>query len=124
MAKKNSKKSVPKPSGNEVGAWAFTIGFVFAIIAGFSDYMPNLGEKNLEFILLIIGILIGFLNVADSQVQPFLLAGVSLVIVSWAGGSVLSTVPVYHNILDALMAMFTPATVIVALRSLFVLSHR
>lgn len=108
-----------KKNSNVLGSWAFLIGVILAVIFGLFDL-----NIVVMAVLVVLGVIIGLLNIADTEVQPFLLAGAVLVIVSALGASVLSIIPVVGNILTALLALFVPATVIVALKSVFALSRR
>lgn len=106
-------------AGNKIGGWAFIIGVLLAVILGF------LGTSaSLAWLLLILGIIVGLLNIAEKEVQPFLLAGVVLVIVGQFGGSVFSSVPAIGGIFNALIQLFAPATVVVALKSVFTLAKK
>ena len=113
---------MPKKSGgNLLGAWAFLIGVILAIVFGFFDITAMTW---LPWVLVVIGIIIGLLNIADSEVQPFLIAGVVLVLVSAFGGSVFQDLALggnyfLTNILRNLLMLFVPATIIVALKSVF-----
>lgn len=104
--------------GNTIGSWAFLIGVVLAVILG------ALGELTalVITILVILGIVIGLLNISDEEVQPFLMAGAVLVIVASLGNDVMSSVKILSNILNAVLALFVPATMIVALKSVFALA--
>lgn len=110
---------------NLFGAWAFLIGTILAFVVGIffrSDISPlMLG------ILALMGIIIGVF-VSERAVQTFLLASVSLVIVSYAGvsGLVLTAAfagidigRIISSILGALLVLFVPATIIVALKTMF-----
>ena len=120
MAKKKGKM-------RGIGAWAFIIGVVLAIVLGiFSSQLgPNLYNGILG-LMIISGILVGLLNVDSNDASKFLLAAVSLVIVSVMGGSVISALGtvsflkigiILGEILNALLFLFIPATIIVALKS-------
>ncbi len=107
-----------KNSGNALhmlGKWAFLIGFVIAVIFGF------MGSSNstVMMILAIIGLIVGLLNVGHNETTPFLLSGVSLVIVSAFGSDALSAVPYAGDIFSALMVLFVPATAVVAIKHVF-----
>ena len=69
--------------------------------------------------LVVLGLLVGLFNINDKETTPFLFAAVSLVIVSAFGSQALAVVPVLSRILDALMILFVPATIIVALKAVF-----
>ena len=102
-------------SGNKLGAWAFLIGVVLAVVLGALGKV----EGTVVTVLVAIGLIVGLLNVKDEETTPFLFAGVSMVIVSALGGNVLGTISWAANILSALNAIFVPATIIVALKTVF-----
>jgi hypothetical protein len=115
-----------KSRENLVGAYAFLIGVVFAIIIGFSQKFFYIGSSNVPYaFLVVLGLIIGFLNVGDRDSMTFLFASLSLVIVSGFGQSALiyvSNIPVLSSlttILSALLVLFVPATIIVALKTVF-----
>lgn len=117
MAKKSMSKMV--------GPWSFLIGVILAVILGFLGSASNLWLA----LLVIAGILVGLLNVTESESQKFLLAGLALVIVSAMGQNALgafSSVAFVgsklYGILNALLILFVPATIIVALKSVFELA--
>lgn len=110
------------PKGkNLIGAWAFLIGLILAVIFGFIPY-----GIWLSWLLVILGIVVGLLNIVDEEVQPFLMAGAILVIVSYFGMSVFSATKLgtafLENILGNVLTLFVPATIIVALKSVFQLA--
>jgi len=103
-----------------IGAWAFLIGIILAVIFGFI----TLEGTWLVWLLVILGVVIGLLNITDKEVQPFLLAGVVLVIVSALSGNVFSTIPYLPAVFANILNLFIPATVIVALKSVFTLARK
>lgn len=105
---------MPKKKDNVLGAWAFLIGVIIAVIFGFVAV-----QAWLPWVLVIIGIIIGLLNIADVEAQPFLIAGAILVIVSSFGGTVFGPIEFLGAILNNLLMLFVPATVIVALKTVF-----
>ncbi|KKK85202.1 hypothetical protein LCGC14_2775670, partial [marine sediment metagenome] len=76
---------------NSIGAWAFLIGVVLAIIIGISTSffsIPSLKEYSLIIyaILVILGLIVGFtINVSKKDAQSFLISGAILVVVSKFG---------------------------------------
>ncbi len=102
------------------GGWAFLIGVILAVIFGF----VGKGSLNstLTLILFIIGIIVGLLNVTDKEATPFMMAAAVLVIVAALGGQVLNTITWLGGILQGIMVLFIPATVVVAVRSVFMLA--
>ena len=98
-----------------IGSWAFLIGVILAVILGAFGGMSDL----MITLLVILGLIVGFLNVTEKEVQAFLMAAAVLVVVSYFGQSVLQEIDVMNNILRALLILFVPATIIVALTSVF-----
>jgi hypothetical protein len=122
---------VIKSKENSVGAWAFLIGVILALIIGISTKLipiPALTKYSAQIyaILSILGIIVGFLNVTGKESQTFLLAGAVLVIVSRFGmdsvtGSLIGVGigDTVSSIFAALLVLFVPATIIVALKTVF-----
>ncbi len=120
-----------KSKENTLGAWAFLIGVVLAIIIGLSTSLisiPTLTKysSSIYAILTILGIIVGFMNVTSKDSQTFLVAGAILVIVSKFGmesvtGSLIGigVGSIVTSIFGALLALFVPATIIVALKTVF-----
>lgn len=115
---------------NLFGAWAFFIGLILAVLVGI--FGRNNTNQILLGILALLGLVVGFF-VLEKEAQTFLLASVSLVIVSFAGiqGLVLDASirgleigRFVSSVLSALLVMFVPATVVVALKTVFGLAKR
>jgi hypothetical protein len=110
-----------KGKGNLLGSWAFLIGFILAVVL--SIFQTTGLNPVMTYVLVLIGILVGLLNIGDEEVHPFLISGVVLVIVGILGQSVVQVIPVFDRILQALTLLFVPATIIVALKNVFSLSR-
>jgi len=121
-----------KSKENSLGAWAFLIGVILAIIIGITSStlisIPTLTtySSSIYAILAILGIIVGFMNVTSKDSQTFLIAGAVLVIVSKMGmesvtGSLIGigVGNVVTSVFGALLALFVPATIIVALKTVF-----
>jgi len=126
---------VIKSKDNSIGAWAFLIGVILAIIIGISTTLisiPTLTKYSAQIygVLIILGLIIGFLNVTGKDSQTFLLAGAVLVIVSKFGmesvvGSLIGIGigEAVASIFGALLVLFVPATIIVALKTVFSIAN-
>ena len=110
-----------KKSGNMLGSWSFLIGVILAVLVGIFG-SPNSAVT--AYVLVILGILIGLLNIADEEVHPFLISGAILVLVATLGQTVLESITYVNTILESLVALFVPATIIVALKHVFTLARR
>ncbi len=113
---------------NLIGAWAFVIGIILAIAVGF--FVSGSISPLILLILSVLGVLVGFF-VAEKDVQTFLLAAVSLVIVSYMGisglviGAAINGFDIGHiisSVLQTLLALFVPATIVVVIKTVFSIS--
>ena len=111
---------VKKIKKNSLGAWAFLIGIVIAATIGvFSAQVTGSAQEIVLWLLIFLGIIVGLLNITNKESSKFLLVVVSLVIVSYFGKTILMIIPALGNILWALLILFIPTTIIVALKSVF-----
>jgi len=117
---------------NLLGARAFMIGVILAIAVGIlgASYLRELYAIMLA-VLVVLGLIIGFVNIAPHDVNTFLMASVSLVIVSFAGAAGIKNIELLNieigdivsSTLGALLVLVVPATIIVAIKSLFSISQ-
>ena len=124
-------KMVLRAKENVLGAWAFLIGVILAVVIGVGTSLisiPSLTKFSAEIygILVLLGIIVGFVNVQGRESQTFLYTGTILVIVSKFGmesvqGSLIGIGigEVVTSVFAALLALFVPATIIVALKTVF-----
>jgi len=113
---------------NTISAWAFLIGIVLAVTVGLLSRSRT--SPWILGVLAILGLVVGYF-VSEKEVKTFLLASVSLVIVSFAGiqGFVLDAAirgvaigKLVSSVLSALLVLFVPATIVVAVKTVFSLS--
>jgi hypothetical protein len=123
---------VIKSRENSLGAWAFLIGVVIAILIAVSTLLipiPFLTKYSsfIYLILVILGIVVGSsINTNNKDSQTFLLAGVIIVLVSRFGmdsvtGSLIGVGggETASRIFSSLLALFVPATIVVAIKTVF-----
>jgi len=53
-----------------IGKWAFIAGLVIAVLAAFVDF------SWVPWVLAILGLIVGFMNVSDDETQSFLIAAI------------------------------------------------
>lgn len=116
---------------NSLGAWAFLIGVILAVLIGVSATifsMPDVVKYNAQIygLLVLLGLIIGFVWVPGSDSQTFLWTGTVIVVVSRFGmegvkGSLIGVGigEAVAAVFGALLALFVPATIIVALKTVF-----
>ncbi len=107
---------------NVLSGWAFLAGVVLAVILGLG-FAGGL-TAGWIYVLVIIGLIVGLVNVAGKEVNQFLLSGVVLIIASSLGQEVTQGVSYFNSILQALLAIFVPATIIVAIKNAFSLARK
>jgi len=115
-----------KSKENLFGAWAVLIGVVVAVILGvLQKYVLVTYSGWLYVLLAILGVIIGIVSVPNDsrEAMTFLLATTVLVIVSSEGQQRLILIGdvglLIVTILNALLTMFIPATIVVALKTVF-----
>lgn len=101
-----------------IGQWAFLIGVIIAVIVGLLGLAAS---ENIALVLMVIGIIVGLLNVSDKESMHFLMSGVVLIIASGLGKGAITEISIINlpGVLTALMAIFVPATIIVAVKNVF-----
>lgn len=107
-----------KKVGNLVGKLAFLVGFILAIVLGAFDKL----DSTWTIVLVVIGIIIGLLNITGKESHSFLLSGISLILASALGLGVMNAIPFIARILVAILAIFVPTTIVVAVRNVFSLA--
>lgn len=104
----------------KIGSWAFLVGVIISIIAGFFTLNPTWVA-----VLIVLGLIVGLLNITAKESGAFLLATISLVIVAAFGGNILGAVhAVLQKILNALIVFVIPATIVVAIRAIFAIASK
>jgi len=118
------KRSLASSASNVVIAWAFIVGVVAAVVIGiFGATFLAEWQGALISLLVVAGIIVGFFNISPEETNNYLLAAVSLVIVSSLGGQALAQVDMIgmylSSIFNALMAFIVPAVIVVGLKAVY-----
>ena len=101
-----------------LGRWAFLIGVVLAVIFGFIS-----AGTWLSWLLVVIGLVVGLVNISDKEVGEFLTAGTVMVLMGYFGGQTLSSVVYLSTIFNNILTLFVPATIVVAVKSVLSLAR-
>jgi len=127
MAKKSVSKltskfnKVEKKSERKIGHYSFLAGIALAVIAGiFVNPLTSPFVSLIVGILVILGIVVGFLNITATETKGFLIAAATLLLVGtanltvigWGVGLTLQAMLVYIRVFVA------PAALIVALKTI------
>jgi hypothetical protein len=118
----------------KVGAYAFMIGVVIALIAGIIVGLTQLSAQSASIItalLVVLGLIVGFLNVSEAETSKFLMASVAVMIALFTAGnaiqSQIATLGILGKMMWAIMGYINifvfPATIVVAIRAIFSVAH-
>ena len=110
--------------GSKIGEWAFIIGIVLAVLLGF---VPTSYIGMAILVLVILGLLVGFLNITEKETTPFLVAAIALLATGNASDS-LKVIPpdvlgsFLSNAVRNITAFVAPAAVLVAVKVIWSLA--
>ena len=103
-----------------VGEWSFIGGVILAILIGIVPGAFTSYADLVAWVLVILGILVGLLNIKEKETHDFLLAAVALLI---AGSAGLQNLPVVGDYIGPILlniaTFVAPAAVIVALKAVY-----
>ena len=108
-----------------LGAWAFLLGVIVAIIAGIAAVAAAANSPWIALLLVVLGLVVGFLNIEDKQVTGFLIAAIALMVLGATSGSTvlgeLNTIiaglgTLVNAILINIAVFVAPAALVVALK--------
>jgi hypothetical protein len=104
MAKKNNAKGL--------GWWAFIAGLIIAVVAGYTGRVPDW-----TWLLVVLGLVVGYFNISKSEAVPFLLSTVALIV---AGSAELGSLwaPI-SGMLEAVVIFVAPAAIVVAVKTVY-----
>ena len=109
---------------NRVGAYSFMVGVVIAVILGlFSAYITGITSTVLVSLLVLAGLVVGFMNITGKETKDFLTVGTILAIVAYVGGAANLAKIMYVGaylvaIFNAIMAFVVPAILVVGLKEI------
>ncbi|MBI2657682.1 hypothetical protein HYX08_03230 [Candidatus Woesearchaeota archaeon] len=114
----------------QIGNYSFIVGVILAVVLGLAA--PKLGAATawLWSLLIVLGLVVGFLNVSGKETKEFLLVTVSLVVVAYAGSAQITSWsnvqligPYIKGIFDSILAFVVPASVVVGLKDVWGLAR-
>ena len=120
MAKKKATKKRRKLSGwGIIGAWSFIIGLIVALLMGIfsSTQIPN---STTTIVLLVLGLIVGLLNINDKEIMPFLIAGIAFML-----AATISTVvpfPWIPRVMANIAVFILPAVVVGSFKAIYILA--
>ncbi len=115
-----------------IGEWAFIIGVVLAIVAGVVAAGAGIGTATagaVALVLVVLGLIVGILNVTDKEIKTFLIAAIALIAVGTAQlNQIDSIIPLLGSVLQLIVvniAVFVaPAALVVALKTVYSMARK
>jgi len=118
--------------GSKIGEWSFVIGIVIAIIIGIVVGDINqlveqaksgqyAGTGWFVLLLVVLGLIVGLLNVTEKETTPFLVAAAALLITGTVGDTllVIPTIGKYLvGIVTGISVFVVPAAIVVAIKAI------
>ncbi len=108
----------------KVGAWSFLIGALIAVILG--AIASTAGTVWVIGLLLVLGVIVGLLNISDKEIVPFLIACVAFLVAAPALGAAVgsfgTTFAWLTRILVHLGVFVVPAAIIASLKAILALA--
>ncbi len=117
--KKSCEKYFNKETQKNVGYWVFLVGIFVSIIAGLLTIGAMQPDPNIIWILAVLGLIVGLMNLKIKDEVPFLIA--TIVLITAAG--YLALIPyvgeTLTTILQYIVVFVAPAAIIVALKAIY-----
>ena len=99
---------------SQVGKWAFIGGIVLAVIAAFVSQVAWI-----YWVLAVLGLIVGFLNVTAEETKGFLLSAIALILSASSVQAIPLVGETVTTVMGNLVAFMSAAVLVVALKSLF-----
>jgi hypothetical protein len=113
-----------------IGRWAFILGVVIAVIAGLVGGWVATSSAWILLILVILGLVVGFLNISAKEFNDFLLSAIALILVGTIAQltSIDTIIPLLGSVIQAMVnniaAFVAPAALVVSLKAVYTLASK
>lgn len=126
----NIHMEVDLKMASKLGQWAFIIGVVLAMAIGlFSANMEASTRGTLSLLLVLLGLVVGFLNVTEKETVPFLVAAAALMLTATSVATLQSIDfgvglgNYLAGIVSQIGVFVAPGAVIVAIKAIYSLAR-
>lgn len=121
-------------ASQKIGSYAFLVAVIIAVLVGLiAALMPTMINADMAgiiaLVLVILGLIVGFLNIKDKHVTDFLIATIAVAMVgnitaggfmSMAGISIIGSI--IANIVGQIVLVVAPAALVVGLKQIVALA--
>jgi hypothetical protein len=97
-----------------LGKWAFLVGIVICVVAGLV-----VAANWMYWLLAVLGLVVGFLNITGEETKTFLLAAIGLMLSATSVMSIPMIGVAVTAVLANVVAFISAAVLVVALKALF-----
>ncbi|MFH1210505.1 MAG: hypothetical protein V1645_01180 [archaeon] len=112
-----------KNSFSKIGVWSFIAGLVIAVIASLIWGVTS----TVVWILGILGILVGLININDRETMPYLVASIALMVGAAGLSNVIGAAGIgikqLTDFLYAIVVFVAPGAVVVAIKAIYNVAH-
>ena len=118
----------------KIGEWAFILGVLIAVVAGIAFQSLGSAAPYISLALVVLGLVVGFLNIGQKEIKDFLIAAIALLATSYAFTSlametnslgVLANLFRYLDLMVSNISAFVaPAALVVALKAVYNLASK
>ncbi len=102
-----------------IGHWAFVLGLIISVIAGFGGDIPALMT-----VLAVLGLIVGFLNVTEKESTAFLVGVIALLLIGLSSLATLGYISWLVPILTNVVAFVSAAGLVVAIKQVLFIAKR
>ena len=108
---------------SSIGPWAFILGLVLAILAGFvTSFTRGVPDGTIVLVLAVLGIIVGVLNVTDKETVPFLVSTLTFMLAASSLNVVFAVIPYMakmSEVMTLISVFVAPAGAVVAIKALY-----
>ncbi len=121
MARRRKKSLLQSMELHRLAHYAFFVGLLIAIIAGF--FRDVVSPEVLVTTLVILGFLVGLFNLTAKETTPFLVAAIALMLAGIVNLGLIPGVGLYlRSILSNIVVFVVPGAIIVGLKTIWQLA--
>lgn len=115
----------------KIGDYSFIAGVILAIFLGLATKKLGEAESWLWSLLIVLGLVVGLLNVSGKETKEFLWVTVALVVVAFAGSTQANLISLegveligkyLKQTFNSILAFVVPASIVVALKEVWILA--
>ena len=122
--KRKAKRFIDKNAEKTIGYWVFLVGIFVAIIAGL---LTTTIDPTVIWVLAVLGLVVGLINIALKDEVPFLIAALVLLVAAGHLSFSLTLIPaigeyvgtIIESILQYVIVFVSPAAIVVALKAIY-----